>query len=135
MGCLKNLVITAIGDLGPGNGNEHLKRWVEANGGRWEPRVTKGITHVICSKDAWKKNIDAGISSLKSSLAMRNANTATVRQAKKLSGVFIVDFDWLNDSLQRKRKLAETKYTWEVLRKRRRTQKEMKRLAPMSDST
>jgi len=34
----------------------------------------------------------------------------------------------------KKRKLAETKYTWEVLRTQRRTQKEMKRLAPKSDS-
>jgi hypothetical protein len=135
MGCLKNLVITAIGALGPSRGNEQLKRWVEANGGRWQPRVTKGITHVICSKDAWKKNIDAGMSALKCSLAMRYANIATVQQAKKLSGVFIVDFDWLNDSLQKKRKLAEKKYTWEVIRKQRRTQKEIKRLAPKSDST
>jgi hypothetical protein len=60
MGCLKNLVITSVGDHGAGKGNEQLKRWVEANGGRWQPRVSKNITHVICSKEAWKKNAEAG---------------------------------------------------------------------------
>jgi hypothetical protein len=63
MGCLKNLVITAVGDMGPGKSNEQLKRWVEANSGRWQPRFTKGVTHLICSKDAYKKNDSAGTSS------------------------------------------------------------------------
>jgi hypothetical protein len=57
-----------------------------------------------------------------------------VQQAKKLD-VFIVSYDWLEDSLMKKRRLKETKYTWEVLRRQRRTQKEMKRLAPKSDGT
>ncbi|KAF2678686.1 hypothetical protein K458DRAFT_135836 [Lentithecium fluviatile CBS 122367] len=115
MGCLKNLVITAVGDLGPGKGNEQLKKWVEANTGRWMPRLTKGVTHLICSKEAYKKNVDA------------------VKQAKKL-GIFIISYDWLEDSLQSRRKLAERKYTWEVLRKERRNRKEIKRLAPKADT-
>jgi len=55
-----------------------------------------------------------------------------VQQAKNLD-VFIVSYDWLEDSLMKKRRLKETKYTWEVLRKQRRTKKELKRLAPRGD--
>lgn len=60
-GCLKNLVIAATGDFGPGKGPEQIRKWVDANGGRWSPRVKDGITHLIADKGAWKKNVDAGM--------------------------------------------------------------------------
>ncbi|PVH93742.1 hypothetical protein DM02DRAFT_732938 [Periconia macrospinosa] len=105
---LKGLVITATGDLGPGKGPDQLRKWVDANGGRWVPRVQKGITHLVTEKEAWKKNSEA------------------VQQAKKL-GVYIVSFDWLEDSLQKGRKVAEKKYTWEHIRMQRRMSKAIKR--------
>ncbi|CAI6332723.1 unnamed protein product [Periconia digitata] len=60
--------------------------------------------------------------------------TTIVKQAKQLSGVWIVDYNWLEDSLQKRRKLAEKKYTWEVLRKQRRLAKTMKRVGTVSDT-
>ncbi|KAJ4305563.1 hypothetical protein N0V90_001094 [Kalmusia sp. IMI 367209] len=115
MAPLKNLVISAAGDVGPRKGTDQLKKWVENNGGRWTPRVGEGVTHLICSKDTYKKN------------------SGPVQQAKKL-GAFIVSFDWLEDSLQRRRRLAERKYTWEVQRTQRRNAKQMKRLGPQADA-
>lgn len=57
-----------------------------------------------------------------------------MKQAKEF-GAFVVSYDWLEDSLQSGRKLAERKYTWEVLRDRRRNKKEMLRKGPLVDST
>lgn len=63
MAILKNLIISAVGDVAPGSGKDYsqLRKWVEANGGRWMPRVMKGITHLICSKEAWKKDVEQGM--------------------------------------------------------------------------
>ncbi|KAF2014775.1 hypothetical protein BU24DRAFT_451724 [Aaosphaeria arxii CBS 175.79] len=113
MGCLKNLVITVAGNVG--HRPEQLKKWVEANDGRWVPRVTKDTTHVICSKDEWKKA------------------TENVAMAQRF-GVRIVSYDWLEDSLQRGRKLGEKKYLWTAISKQRKKQKQMKRLGKMNDT-
>jgi hypothetical protein len=99
MGCLKGLIITSSGDIG--HKPEQLKKWVDANDGKWAPRVQKGVTHLICSQEVWKKEGDA------------------VGQASKL-GAHIVSFDWLEDSLQRGRKLSEKKYLCKTIRNERR---------------
>jgi hypothetical protein len=62
MGCLKNLVITSVGDVG--YRPEQLRKWVEANSGRWVTTVTKNLTHLICSKECWKRGNEAGKSHL-----------------------------------------------------------------------
>lgn len=48
-------------------------------------------------------------------------------------GIWVVSYDWLEDSLMSKRKLAERKYTWEVIRKERRKRKEYKKLGVRAD--
>ena len=53
--------------------------------------------------------------------------------AKKL-GAQIVSYDWLEDSLMSKKKLAENKYTWDVLSKERKDKKTMRRTAEKFDS-
>ena len=54
---LKDLIIAVTGTL------EHdatqIKKWVEANGGRYSPNVRRGVTHLITGKDAWKQSSDA----------------------------------------------------------------------------
>jgi hypothetical protein len=110
---LKNLIITSTGDL-PHKPSQ-LQKWVEANGGRWVPKPTKGLTHLLCSKEHFRKSVEA------------------VTKAQKL-GAHIVTYDWLEDSLQRKRKLAERKYAWAGLEKERRKRKERKRVAAICDS-
>ncbi|KAF2122637.1 hypothetical protein BDV96DRAFT_639212 [Lophiotrema nucula] len=114
-GSLKKLVVSATGEFGSGKSHDQLKKWVDANGGKWCPKVSQGITHLICSKENWKKQVDA------------------VTTAQEL-GAQIVSYDWLEDSLMSKKKLAEKNYTWGVLSKERKDKKTMKRTAEKFDT-
>lgn len=66
MAILKGLVIASVGDIKDHSGknisNEQLKKWVVNNKGRWAPEVGQGTTHLISSKDAYKKDAKAGMS-------------------------------------------------------------------------
>lgn len=92
----------------------NIKKWVEANGGKWSARVAPHVTHLITGKDAWKKVSDP------------------VMQAAERN-IFIVTYDWLEDSLQKKRKLAEKNYTWEAIRKDRKRAQEIRKLGKVAD--
>ena len=109
MGVFSNLVIAISGSLD--HPPQHFKKWVEANGGRFSPNVKKGppITHLVSSKDAWKNRTEA------------------VEKAAEI-GAFVVSYDWLEDSLHKKRKLSERNYTWDFLCQARRNRKQLKRL-------
>jgi hypothetical protein len=113
MGILSKLVVAATGTLPADTAS--IKKWVEANGGKWSARVDKRVTHLVASKEAWKKVTDP------------------VLQASEL-GIHIVSYDWLEDSLQGKRKLAEKKYTWDSIKKDRKRTRELKKLGAMVDS-
>ncbi|KAF2451913.1 hypothetical protein P171DRAFT_438566 [Karstenula rhodostoma CBS 690.94] len=119
MAILKGLVIASVGDIKDHSGksisNEQLKKWVVNNKGRWASEVGKGTTHLISSKDAYKKDAKA------------------VQKAKGLR-IFVVSYDWLEDSLHKGRKVAERKYTWGEVRAQRKKQKLMTRLGPPADS-
>lgn len=54
--------------------------------------------------------------------------------AAKKEGASIVTYDWLEDSLQRKRKLSETKYLLSAVAKERRKRKEIKQISKFADS-
>ena len=49
-------------------------------------------------------------------------------------GAFIVSYDWLEDSLQAKRKLAENKYTWARISAEKKKSRERKKVAKAYDS-
>ncbi|KAF2185730.1 hypothetical protein K469DRAFT_575591 [Zopfia rhizophila CBS 207.26] len=115
MGILKKLVITATGDFGSGIDNNQLRKWVEANDGKWTYKVTKDTTHLICSKGHWKKEANAVIA------------------ARKVKA-YIVTYDWLEDSLQSKKKLAEKRFTLEAVTKERRKKRELTRIAKKADT-
>jgi hypothetical protein len=113
MGVLSKLVIAVTGTL-PAD-TAAIKKWVEANGGKWSARVNERVTHLIASKDAWKRA------------------TEPVVQAYELK-IHVVSYDWLEDSLQGKRKLAEKKYTWDTIKQDRKKQRELKKLGVLADS-
>jgi hypothetical protein len=112
MGVLSKLVIAVTGTL-PAD-TAAIKKWVEANGGKWSARVDKRVTHLIASKEAWKKVTDP------------------VQQASDLR-IHIVSYDWLEDSLQGKRKLSEKKYTWEAIREDRKRKRQLKKFGTVAD--
>ncbi|CAO2651926.1 Nn.00g002090.m01.CDS01 [Neocucurbitaria sp. VM-36] len=112
MGVLSKFTIAVAGNLP--HDPAQIKKWVLANGGNWSTRVSKDVTHLITSKDAWKVAIEP------------------VQQASDM-GIWIVSYDWFEDSLQSKRKLSEKKYTMEQLGKERKKRKQLKRLGAMVD--
>ncbi|KAI4639794.1 hypothetical protein J4E93_009148 [Alternaria ventricosa] len=93
-----------------------IKTWIERNGGKYSAKINKSVTHLIASKEAYKKPADA------------------VQQATDLN-IHVVSYDWFDDSLQAKKKLGTRKYTWEVLMKERRKKKELKRIGTLADGS
>ena len=113
MGVLSGLTIAVAGTLE--YDNTQIKKWVDANGGRYSPSVSKHVTHLIASKEAWKSASDE------------------VQKAVKYQA-WVVTYDWLEDSLIQKRKLPETKYSWENKEQERKRNKEMKKLGLLADT-
>ncbi|CAN9206519.1 unnamed protein product [Alternaria alternata] len=114
MGILDKLTIALVGTL-PHDAKQ-MRSWIERNGGKYSAKITKSVTHLIASKEAYKQPADA------------------VQQATDL-GIHVVSYDWFDDSLQGRRKLSAKKYTWTVLTKERRKKKELKRLGTLSDGS
>jgi NAD-dependent DNA ligase len=57
---LKNNVIAITGDFGKQRTPEALKRWIESNGGHYVTKIDENTTHLICSHEAWKKQVGVG---------------------------------------------------------------------------
>lgn len=74
MGVLKGLTIALTGDIKDSStppksiSLEQLKRWIHANGGTYAARVTERTTHLVASKEAFKRGIEPGMPSPISSL-------------------------------------------------------------------
>ena len=114
MGVLDKLTIAVVGTH-PHDAKQ-IKAWIERNGGKYSVKINKSVTHLIASKEAYKKPADA------------------VQQATDLN-IHVVSYDWFDDSLQAKKKLGTRKYTWEVLMKERRKKKELKRIGTLADGS
>lgn len=57
----RKIHISLAGDFGPMS--EKIKQWVEANGGEFSTQLEKdATTHLIATKDAFRKRDAAGIS-------------------------------------------------------------------------
>jgi BRCA1 C Terminus (BRCT) domain len=96
-----------------GSKNDKIRDWVVYNGGTFSRGLNDAVTHLVCSKKAWKKYYDVGestqlLNSLPASHLMlhlpREPSTLstnrlqTVKAARR-QGVKIVTLDWLEDSL------------------------------------
>ncbi|OAK95508.1 hypothetical protein IQ06DRAFT_352533 [Phaeosphaeriaceae sp. SRC1lsM3a] len=114
MPVLSRMVIAITGTLAADS--KDIKKWVEANGGTWSVRVNQHVTHLIASKDAYRNKTDP------------------VVQAKTLR-IPIVSYDWLEDSLLKKRRLAEKKYTWKAIKKDKTKRRKFQKLGIEADST
>ncbi|KAI9812887.1 MAG: hypothetical protein M1827_004405 [Pycnora praestabilis] len=89
---LKNLTIAVTGDFGEVRSHENLRRWIQSNGGTFSQDIDENVTHLICNKEAWKKKL------------------ALVKKARKVKGLKIVSYDWLEDSLLKKSPRKEAAY-------------------------
>jgi hypothetical protein len=114
MGVFDKLIIAVVGTH-PHDAKQ-IRSWIERNGGKHSAKITKSVTHLIASKEAYKQPAEA------------------VQQATDL-GIHVVSFDWFDDSLQAKRKLSAKKYAWGTIMKERRKKKELKRLGTVADGS
>ncbi|KAI8943230.1 hypothetical protein NX059_001252 [Plenodomus lindquistii] len=112
MAPLSKLTIATAGTL-PHSPSD-IKKWIEANGGTYTPTPTRHTTHLLASKEAYKKPHPA------------------VQRASDL-GIWIVSFDWFDDSLQARRKLSEKKYTWDAIRREKAKRRMVKKVGEKSD--
>lgn len=87
----KDYTITATGDLGKSRTNDALKRWTESKGGKWASKVEAGVTHLVCSKDHWTRNVQA------------------VQKAQELK-CQIVTYDWLEDCIHKHARIKPKAY-------------------------
>ncbi|KAL9088588.1 MAG: hypothetical protein Q9165_006108 [Trypethelium subeluteriae] len=110
-GPLKNLVVAATGNFGSDKPHDKIKQWVEYSGGTFSAVVDAQTTHLVASKDHWKKRV-----------------TMVRKAIHKGDRIKIVNFDWLEDTTRGGRKKAEADYSWgkaeqlkrkELLEKRR----------------
>ncbi|MCJ1462632.1 hypothetical protein MMC07_001234 [Pseudocyphellaria aurata] len=108
---LKSFTIAATGTFGPQRSYEKIRQWVEANGGTFTMTISPKVTHLICSREHFKKGVAMGmISSTPSDPDSDILTTELVQEARKIDGLYIVNFDWLEDTLMKKYRRKETKY-------------------------
>ncbi|MCJ1389867.1 hypothetical protein MMC18_002724 [Xylographa bjoerkii] len=81
----KKCIIALTGDFD--KPYERIKKWIEIQGGEFTSKIDSNVTHLVSSKDHFKKSV------------------AMVQQARKLKKCKIVSWDWLEDSLLAKRPL------------------------------
>ncbi|OJJ49922.1 hypothetical protein ASPZODRAFT_22632 [Penicilliopsis zonata CBS 506.65] len=72
------ITASSVGSFGD-NGDK-IPQWIRANGGFYSRDISEGTTHLIATKEAFKRNVEA------------------VQQAKQHK-VKIVSYEWLEDSL------------------------------------
>jgi hypothetical protein len=56
----KGFTVATTGDFGKQRTSEQIKRWVEANGGRYVTKIDENVTHLICSAEHWKSQSSMG---------------------------------------------------------------------------
>ncbi|KAI4095020.1 MAG: hypothetical protein LQ344_001867 [Seirophora lacunosa] len=102
---LAGLTIAVTGDFGPRRSHDTLRRWVEKNGGQWATKVSNEVTHLISTKEDYRSKAPMG--NHQPSVTTISALTVhSVKMALKLKLLNIMTFDWLEDSLMKRFRLA-----------------------------
>ncbi|KAL9011904.1 MAG: hypothetical protein Q9173_003303, partial [Seirophora scorigena] len=102
---LAGLTIAVTGDFGPRRSHDTLRRWVEKNGGQWATKVSKEVTHLISTKEDYRSKAPMG-NNQPSVIATSVLTLHSVKMALKLKLLTIMTFDWLEDSLMKRFRLA-----------------------------
>ncbi|KAI0841765.1 hypothetical protein F5Y06DRAFT_307690 [Hypoxylon sp. FL0890] len=91
---LKGCVIAIAVTLDDDWNEENVSRWTTLNGGTFITEVDESVTHVLATAEQYKKKVP------------------TIKKALEFRA-HIVTKDWLEDSLNKKRKLKEKEYSLE----------------------
>ncbi|KAF6221291.1 hypothetical protein HO133_002146 [Letharia lupina] len=108
---LKRFTIAITGYFGEQRSSEQMRKWIHNNGGIFAYNVSPKITHLVCSKEDFKKNV------------------AMVQKARQLRTVKIVSWDWLEDTLMKEHPMKESEYLMAPLVKCAADNKEKKKAA------
>lgn len=57
---LKNFTIAITGDFGERRSFEQMRHWIQVNGGTLAYEISSDVTHLVCSKERFKKNVVMG---------------------------------------------------------------------------
>ena len=57
---LAGCVIAVSGDFGKERSLDKLKHWIEVNGGKYSANIECNTTHLVCSKDRYRKPNSVG---------------------------------------------------------------------------
>lgn len=58
---LKRFTIAITGYFGEQRSSEQMRKWIHNNGGIFAYNVSPKITHLVCSKEDFKKNVAMGM--------------------------------------------------------------------------
>lgn len=61
---LKNFMIAVTGDFGQHRTHEKIRQWIELAGGIFAPKIDSDVTHLVASKEHYKKNVLMGMISI-----------------------------------------------------------------------
>ncbi len=59
-GPLKNCIIACTGDFGPQRPERKMRDWCEKNGAQYAIHVDSSTTHLVCTKEEFKKRTRKG---------------------------------------------------------------------------
>lgn len=57
---LKRFTIAVTGYFGEQRSLEQARKWIQVNGGTFASEVSSEVTHLVCSKEHFKKNVAMG---------------------------------------------------------------------------
>ena len=58
---LKNVVLAATGDFGKDRSTQKIRQWVEHQGGTYTTKIGPEVTHLVASKDHYKRSAKMGM--------------------------------------------------------------------------
>lgn len=58
---LHRFTIAVTGDFGESRGHDKMKQWITRNGGKFTTDISSKVTHLICSKEHYKKAVLMGM--------------------------------------------------------------------------
>lgn len=57
---LKRFTIAVTGNFGEQRSSEQMRKWIHANGGTFASDISPDVTHLVSSKEHFKKNVAMG---------------------------------------------------------------------------
>lgn len=107
---LKRFAIAITGDFGETRTHDKMRQWIEANGGTFAPKISAEVTHLVCSKEHYKKSVTMGTYAYWFRKLITHTCALPVQQARAIKSLKVVTFDWLEDSLMKGSRKWEKPY-------------------------